>query len=359
MSTYHIELRTRWGCGKECTRCGLFRTYCPGCITRICLVAKCKRGTTYEGVTSPKSFCRLREYCINLGRIPEGFTDQDVARLRVQMKLELPEFTPTISLTDRRSWFWPDLQIPWIAVRLSELIKGKGTMRELVSRGLHDFLGFEGKVLLSTVMEDELLDKLRPSDYLKMIEEIRPDATMTPDVYTYVDDPFSLSWAQTFKHIAYARAFADLGIPVVGLVKGAIAKQVTYSTEKLCELGCQNFVIPSRELAMLDLLDGHVLTVITTLRKKGTVAPVLLYGLTYPLKRWRKNLVYSGMSWFIDAKGGIYYKGGKRAGYTTDTYIRFEECDCVACKGRMALDLGDDVRSLGLHNLQQTLGRFT
>jgi hypothetical protein len=322
------------------------------------LVAKCKRGTTYEGITSPKAFCRLREYCNDLGRMPEGFPDQGTTRLKVQTKLELPEFTPAISLTDRRSWFWPDLQIPWVAVRLGELVKSKSTMQGLISQGLHDFLGFEGKVLLSTVMEDELLDRLRPRDYLKMINDVRPDAVTTPDVYTYVDDPLSLSWAQTFKHIAYARAFADLGIPVVGLVKGAIAKQVTYSTEKLCELGCQNLAIPSRELSLLDLLDGHVLTVTTTLRKKGMMAPVLLYGLTYPLRRLRKNLVYSGMSWFIDAKRGIYYKGNKRAGYITDTYVRFEECDCVACKGRMALDLGDDIRSLTLHNLQQTLGRF-
>jgi len=321
-------------------------------------VAKCKRGTTHEGITSPKSFCRLREYCSNLGRIPESLPDQDTARLKVQTKLGLPEFTPTISLRDRRSWFWPDLQIPWVAVRLSELVKAKDTMRELASRGVRDFLDFEGKILLSTVMEDELLDRLRPGDYLKMINAIRPDAVMTPDVYTYVDDPLSLSWAQTLKHIVYARAFADLGISVVGLVKGAIAKQVTYSTEKLCELGCQNFAIPSRELALLDLLDGHVLTVTATLRKKGMMAPVLLYGLTYPLRRLGRNLVYSGMSWFIDAKRGIYYKGNKRAGYITDTYVRFEECDCVACKGRMALDLGDDIRSLALHNLQQTLGRF-
>lgn len=351
-------MRTEGACGKNCTKCQLFRTYCPGCITRICLVAKCKRGTTYEGITSPKSFCRLREYCNNPGRMPENFPNQDKARLRVQLKLGFPDFIPTISLTDRRSWFWPDLQVPWIAVRLSEFIKAKDMMPESVCRGLHDFLGFGGKILLSTVMEDEILDRLRPTDYLEMINDIKPDAVMTPDVYTYVDDPLSLSWMQTFKNVAYARAFADLSIPVVGLVKGAITKQVTYSTEKLCELGCQNFAIPSRELILLDLLDGHVLTVTTALRKKGMTPPVVLYGLAYPVRRPRGNMIYSGMSWFIDAKRGVYYKGNKRAGYITDTYVRFEECGCVACKGRMALDLGDDTRSLALHNLQQTLGRF-
>jgi len=229
-------------------------------------------------------------------------------------------------------------------------------MQSVSSRGLHDFLGFDGKILLSTVMEDELLDALTPNDYLGMINEIRPDATMTPDSYTYLDDPLCLSWEQTLKQAAYSCAFSELGIPVVGLVKGVIWKQIAWSAERAIELGCGSFAIPSRELAELGLLDG-VISAITNVLQKGKVnAQVLLYGLSYPF-RGRGKFALSGLSWFISAKEGYYYKGNTSFPII-DTSIRSEECHCAACKGRTAHQLKDDVRSLALHNLLQTLGRF-
>jgi len=42
----------------------------------------------------------------------------------------------------------------------------------------------------------------------------------------------------------------------------------------------------------------------------------------------------------------------------TDASIGSEKCRCTACRGRMAPQLRDDVRSLALHNLLQTMGRF-
>ena len=161
-------------------------------------------------------------------------------KLKVRMKIELPRFVPVIRLTDERSWFWDDFLLPWIVVRLAELVKDKALMQSVSSRGLHDFLGFDGKILLSTVMEDELLDALTPNDYLGMINEIRPDATMTPDSYTYLDDPLCLSWEQTLKQAAFSRAFSELDIPVVGLIKGVIWKQIAWSAERAIDTGHSN-----------------------------------------------------------------------------------------------------------------------
>lgn len=48
-------------------------------------------------------------------------------------------------------------------------------------KGLHDYLGFNGRIFLSLVMPDELIDKLSTKDYLKLIGDLRPDATMIPD----------------------------------------------------------------------------------------------------------------------------------------------------------------------------------
>jgi len=279
-----------------------------------------------------------------------------MSKLKVRIKARFPRFIPVFRLTDKSSWFWNDLPLPWIVVRLAELIKNKALMQRVSSCGLHDFLGFDGKILLSTVMEDELLDELKPKDYVRMINDIRPDATMTPDSYTYIDDPLCLSWEQTMKQAGSSRAFSELDIPVVGLIKGVIWKQIAWSTERAIELDCGSFAIPSRELTELDLLDGVISAIMSVLQKGKRDAQLLLYGLSYPLRK-RGEFVYSGLSWFIGARKGLYYKGNTSF-LITDASIVSEECRCAACKGRMADQLKDDIRSLALHNLLQTIGRF-
>ena len=348
-------MKTQGDCGKDCLNCGLFRIYCLGCITRVCLVAKCKRGIAYSGITHPTGFCRLQEYCHSLGSIPDDIA-QTISKLKVRIKVRFPRFIPVVRLTDDSSWFWKDLPLPWIVVRLAELVKDKALMQRVSSHGLHDFLGFDGKVLLSTVMEDELLDELKPNDYIRMISDIRPDATMTPDSYTYLDDPLCLSWEQTLKQAAFSSAFSELDIPVVGLIKGVIWKQIAWSTERAIELGCESFDLPSRELAELDLLDGVISAIMSALQKGKREAQLLLYGLSYPSRR-RGEFVYSGLSWFIGARKGLYYKGNTSF-LVTDANIGSEECHCTACKGRTADQLKDDIRSLALHDLLQIMGRF-
>ena len=88
---------------------------------------------------------------------------QTMAKLKVQIMVRFPRFVPVVRLTDESSWFWNDLPLPWIVVRLAELVKNKALRQRVSSRGLHDFLGFDGKILLSTVMEDEILDELTPN----------------------------------------------------------------------------------------------------------------------------------------------------------------------------------------------------
>jgi hypothetical protein len=141
----------------------------------------------------------------------------------------------------------------------------------------------------------------------------------------------------------------------VGLIKGAIWKQIAWSTEKAIELGCESFALPSRELVKLGLFDGVISAIMSVFRKSKKDIQLLLYGLSYPLRG--SMFVYSGLSWFIGAKKGYYYKG-KHSFFPTDTYMRFEECSCIACNGRMPTQLKDDLRSFALHNLLQTVERF-
>jgi len=352
-----LLLKTHGKCGKKCLDCELFRGYCPGCITRDCLVAKCKRGTTYVGITHPKEFCTIREYCSSLGRIHPSVKIQDMPRLRVKSTTNLPTFVPVISLIDKKSWFWQDIPLRWVAVRLAELVKNRTLLQTVSSEGLHSFLGFEGDILLSTVMEDELLEKLAPRDYLEIIKNVRPDMTMTPDVYTYLDDPLCLSWQQTMRSVEFATSFSELDIPVIGMIKGALENQIGWSAEKQFQLGCRLFALPCRELARLDLIDNVVMTIMRALHSSESDIRILLYGLSYPLMKSKERFVYSGLSWFLSARKGLYFRG-VNSFFLTDTDVRFEECDCDACKGRSAYELKEDRKSLALHNLLQTIQRL-
>jgi hypothetical protein len=158
------------------------------------------------------------------------------------------------------------------------------------------------------------------------------------------------------KQVSFSRAFSELDIPMVGIIKGVLWKQIAWSAERAMGLGCGSFAIPSRELAEQGLLDGVISAVISVLRRGKEEGRLLLYGLSYPL-RGRGEFAYSGLSWFIGAKNSLYYKGGTSF-LVTDNRIGSEGCRCAACRGRTADQLKDDIRSLALHNLLQTVGRF-
>jgi len=236
-----------------------------------------------------------------------------------------------------------------IIVRLAELIVKPNLLSEVARKGLHDYLGFYGRIVLSTIMPDELIDELQPKDYLKSVRDLKPDATMIPDNYTYMDDPLYLSWSQTIRLARNALSFLELDVPAIGLIKGATPEQVGWSTRQLVDMGYGTFALPARELSRSDLLDNVLAPALLAFEECQVSPGVMIYGRSYPIKGLRKAS-YANYSWFLGAKGGTYFKRGFQYDIT-DPDIRFERCDCGSCKGRMAQDLIGDTRAIALHNL--------
>ncbi|MGQ9597508.1 MAG: hypothetical protein ACUVQY_09165 [Thermoproteota archaeon] len=148
-------------CGFNCGGCPYFRKLCIGCAIETCLVDKCIKGTSYTGITHPKSFCRLRQYCPIGGRNkPPPIPIPSLGRKQMA-KIGFSMFIPEVDLADERSWVWRDgFQVSAVFVPLWQLLTNENILAQASSRGLHDYLGFDGKILLSTVMPDELIDKL-------------------------------------------------------------------------------------------------------------------------------------------------------------------------------------------------------
>jgi len=239
---------------------------------------------------------------------------------------------------------------------LGEILTTKGLLDEISKVGLHDYLGYDGKIALSTIMPDEIIDKLKPADYARLVGDLRPDVAMVSDNHTYIDDPFYLSWSQTIRLVRYAAELRDLGVPVLGVIKGAISKQTQWCIERQLQLGYTSFALPVRELARLDLLDGYLMTTAYTLRKVEANPELLVYGLSHRIRRL-KETKYATLSWYIHAKRRFIFFGEKtRSVLYPDT--EYVPCDCPACKGARPYDLLHDVRRLSLHNLLQQKARF-
>ncbi|MBO3753873.1 MAG: hypothetical protein FGF53_03215 [Candidatus Brockarchaeota archaeon] len=305
-------------------------------------MAQCQRGFQYTGITSPRAFCRLRQYCPIK---TEKRTPVQIPSLskKVLPKINFYEFVPEIDVVDSRSWFWKyGIELPEIFVPLWQLLVNEEILKGVSSKGLHDFLEFKGRIFLSTVMPDELIDKLEADNYFKLIKGLRPDAAMIPDNYTYVDDPLFLSWSQSVRLVSLANDFLRLDIPLIGLVKGANHLQIDWAIRKQVEMGFVSFAMPVRELLEDNVLDDLLPSALMSLKyfsKTKTDFELLLYGIGRRLK-YREMFSYSNLSWFLEAKHGRYYKEGWLYDLR-DSEIRFEECDCEACKELMPQEIID------------------
>jgi len=320
------------------------------------MVAECIRGRSYTGITYPLSACTLRPLCPVGGKVrPAPVASPDV-RSKVSSRVGFPKLVPEVDLTDERSWFWKyGAKFDAIFAPLWQLLVNKDKSSKASRSGLHDYLGFNGRILLSTVMPDELIDKLDRDQYFRLIKDLGPDATMVPDNYTYVDMPLYQSWSQTIRLVTLANDFLDLDIPVIGLVKGAIAQQYIWALRKQVRMGYVSFALPSRELFKQSLLDGAVMCARHVFERSRPDAELLFYGLAYPVRRVEAS--YSNLSWFIEANRAHVFKGGKLRDIA-DPEIGSEKCDCEACGGRAPTELLDlqgnhdeYVRTLAHHNL--------
>jgi hypothetical protein len=124
--------------------------------------------------------------------------------------------------------------------------------------------------------------------------------------------------------------------------------------KKQIEMGYVSFSFPVRELLRdnKDVFEIILSTVLQSLEEGKVDADLMLYGRSYKLRSSRK-LSYANQSWFIKARIGGYFKGGILYDLR-DPNVRFESCECKACKGRMPqdmIDMKDFVGILALHNL--------
>ena len=120
-----------------------------------------------------------------------------------------------------------------MVVRVQDLItKGTAQLNELFYKikrdgGIHKHLDYRGKVILSTIMRDDLLKKVGTPIYSDLIEYLKPDYVFSIDCETY-DNEHSYSIKEIrsslIKTLEIRRLFPE--IKIIGLVKGCDRNQI-------------------------------------------------------------------------------------------------------------------------------------
>lgn len=345
---------TRGLCGKKCSNCSLF-SICGGCDNFDCIVYECIKGRKRMGITDNCVFCRVRFAC------PEFYYEPMLSIPEVKSYAQrsnfpkLPRFIPEIKISDTGSHFWKTQNVcdpHAIFIKYYELMTSSRLRCKAKVHGIHKALDFNGKVLVSTVMPDELLDRLRPNIYYWNMDQIKPNAITTIDSYTYFSYPLILSWLKTFEVVRKAAkiAYIDSDIPKIGIVKGATIGQVKWCIQSLRKLGFEVLGFPSREL-----IEERELKFIRKVVKliKGSGAKCILLGCSSYKKAQETGAdSFSGLAWFLNATRRKLYVDGSTINLRKN---RSFKCECPSCCGKTAKELIDDVPSMALHNLNYTI----
>lgn len=136
-----------------------------------------------------------------------------------------------------------------IVVKMQELITPTGVrfnsrFAEIkAAGGIHNYLDYNGKVILSTIMPDQAIRKCTISMYADAIDTLQPDIAMTIDGETYEDKRITAEkeCARCLEESAQLLRLCP-DHEFYGLVKGASMQQVETSIDGLLGMGLDTLV---------------------------------------------------------------------------------------------------------------------
>ena len=216
------------------------------------------------------------------------------------------------------------LPIDLATVRLQDLVlkrtfRFKKTYHEIISAGgLHDFLQFRGRILLSLIMRDETIANFRPERYAMAINSLMPDSYTTIDGETY-EGEYSLSLNEIERIHSQNKELVALcpDCQPIGLVKGCSITQIDYHISLLKSLGIEDFVIHVADFFrngdpnMIRRAKSY------SLRTRKRAKRLFLYGMGSQKRLLEFSFadVYISFNHFVTARNGMRFAGTKKVKY--------------------------------------------
>ena len=308
------------------------------------------------------SFSRSKFYSFNLSRSEIEFLldwVMDVEDCGVKY-VDLPRLVPIVSLENRDFIkFLDDLDVGAVIVPFTDLLRPR-VFDEVVGLGVHGFLRFDGKVILSSIMPDKLIVSRDVWDLFFHAALVGGfDAVIGWDVPVYFDMPLYYCWVNLVKGLELTYWLHRLDLPVIALVKGNTPNQVKFSLDALQRMGFKNYALHASEYLMRFKFDPYARNILYKIAGEvdGWIESLLVLGVLRPeslrficdVFMGVENLSFGGFSYYLDAKAfRLYLDEG-----VVDVSSRFLDCRCPICSRSNFRDLIEDVGLRAAHNLYQ------
>lgn len=158
---------------------------------------------------------------------------------------------PVIKLTEPMTYKpWEFIPLKRVVIRGTDLFGSRGdTMKSIVaeianSGSIQNWLGFDGEVVLSSIMPDIMLRGISKESYAYIINKLEFDYYFTPDGETYIGEEHLGRYevGRILKETEFLLDECKGGKPI-GLVKGSTEGQIKTDVKALVCLGIKDMVV--------------------------------------------------------------------------------------------------------------------
>lgn len=238
----------------------------------------------------------------------------------------MTELYPVVKLNDPSLRdIWKGLDLPYLVVRLQDLItsssgKPNKTFYEVKFKGgIHNYLDYGGKVILSLVMKDKLILKFSPKLYAEIINEVKPNYFTSVDGETY-DREEKTSFQEILRCVNETKQLINLcpNVTCIGHVKGCNESQIHTHLNQLNSLGIKHYLFHvgdffrSGSKEMINKAKHYA----SIIRKKAY--KLILYGMGSQKKLIEFSFAdaYVSFNYFVKAINGKKYSNHSLVKYT-------------------------------------------
>lgn len=222
------------------------------------------------------------------------------------------------------------LPINGVIVRFQDLLSPTYKFNSVLCQiknagGIHNYLRFNGSVILSLIMRDDILPNFTAEKYSLAINLLKPNFYTTPDCETYEGETIKLpdgrifygnvekSFNQILRSLSITRKLIPLcpaSIPL-GQVKGCNKEQMDFHMTQLNSMGIYDFVFHVGDFfchgnpAFIQKAKSYA----TFIKRRSK--SLMLYGMGSQKKLHEYSFAdaYASMNYFIKARHGQEYIG--------------------------------------------------
>lgn len=227
--------------------------HCKECDSRNCCYWRYFKGThSCENKLDCMKYCRNYNYKLLSDEIDLAECNFSYLKFKKPYNERIKDkFIPRLELSKYQ--LINDIKkagIDTIAISALEFFTPKSKFTKITRKirtvnGIHNYLDFDGNIILTTNMLDSMCDVLSSDLYLRLIKAIKPDIITTFDTYYYDDQPYFITKLKLYETIKKNMELAHkTDKPVIAMSIGSYSNLFTWFNSTLFQMGCQYYMIP-------------------------------------------------------------------------------------------------------------------